>query len=176
MRVYLASWYASRGDMAKRAEELKELGMPVTSRWLQEREKGDAQISDLGEEFLRTTATIDVIDILQANAVVLNVPAPADLKNYNLELSTWARGGRHFEAGFQYATMMFFNSLPAPIRTLGKRYLVLVGHKENVFHYLQGVAPYEPLNAEFPDVIVCKDWETAKSELIRLDQLAYVSA
>lgn len=165
MKVYLASWFASKDDMSVRAEQLRASGIEVTSRWLQETVKPTTQIKDVADNYLRETAQIDIEDILAADTVVLNVPSAEDLKREDMPISSWARGGRHFEAGFQYATMYFFHSMPAYVRTLGSRRLILVGHKENVFHYLDGV-----LGNGFPTIETFSTWEEARTYLLELSK------
>lgn len=158
MKVYLASWYASREDMKKRAEELRANGIEVTSRWLEETTNPTSQIVDMGDGFLRDTARIDIEDILLANVLVLNTPSEIDFKETDIILSTWARGGRHFEAGFQYATMLFFQEIKQRLPYDTPRMLILVGHKENVFHYLDDVKTLFNL----PQIHTFKTWEEAK--------------
>lgn len=162
MKVYLASWYASRDEMAKRAEELRTNGIIVTSRWLEETTNPTSQIIDLDDAFLRDTARIDIEDILLANVLVLNTPSETDFKETKITLSTWARGGRHFEAGLQYATMLFFREIEHRLPYNDPRMLVLVGHKENVFHYLDGVK----VMFNLPKILHFNTWEEAKTFLI----------
>jgi hypothetical protein len=166
MRVYLASWYASRDDMKIRAAELREAGIEVTSRWLEEVNSATSSIKDNSEDYLRDTAYIDVEDVLLADTVVLNVPSQKDLATYNISVGNWARGGRHFEAGFQYATMLFFNYLPSSMKERGKRQLILVGHKENVFHYLDGTKRVTLEGCTPPAIQICETWEEAKAYLV----------
>ena len=119
MKVYLASWFASLPVIKQRAEDLRANGIQVTSRWLEEKVKPTVQIKDVEDDYLRETAMVDIHDILIADTLVLNVPSADDLKTANIPLSSWARGGRHFEAGFHYATMMFLEYLPQSIKDRG---------------------------------------------------------
>jgi hypothetical protein len=165
-KVYLASWFASLPIIRQRAEELRANGIDVTSRWLEEKVKPTVQIQDVEDDYLRETAMIDIHDILIADTLVLNVPSTEDLKTYNLPLSNWARGGRQFEAGFHYATMMFLAYLPQSIQDRGPRQMLLVGHKENVFHYLDGILPSKADNIPLPTITTFETWEEAKNYLI----------
>ncbi len=172
MKVYLASWFQSLPEMRQRAEELRTNGIEVTSRWLEERVKPTTQINDVSEEYLRDTAMVDIHDILLANVVVLNVPSAEQLKDPTMPIASWARGGRHFEAGFQYATMVFYNFLPWSVNNRGTRQLILVGHKENVFHYLDDLKLNgRAFGFELP-VVPCFDtWEDAKQYLFHQQKL-----
>lgn len=168
MKVYLASWFASKDEMKIRAEDLRANGIEVTSRWLEEKVAGTVQIHEVADDYLRETAQVDIHDILLANTVVLNVPSAEQLKTADIPVASWARGGRHFEAGFQYATMMFYWNMPEDIRNRGDRNLILVGHKENVFHYLDdfdlnGLADGYTL----PEIQTFDTWEEAKAAIIQ---------
>ncbi len=166
MKVYLASWFASKEEIKKRAGELQAVGIEVTSRWLDEKIKGTVQIKDVAEDYLRETAQVDIQDILLANVLVLNVPTEDDLKFVGLPVATWARGGRHFESGFHYATMVFFEYLPEKIKNYGARCLILVGHRENVFHYLDNIK-VNGLSDGFklPEIHTFETWDLAKEFL-----------
>jgi hypothetical protein len=175
MKVYLASWFASKDEMKKRAEDLQKLGIESTARWINEVIDGQTQIKDVDKSYLKGTARIDIEDILTADTMILNVPSEEDLESYNLPLSTWARGGRHFEAGFQYATMFLFEQLPEYIKERGVRKLILVGHKENVFHYLDDLESNGSIGEfDLPSILTFADWEEACKYLTRIREEAYV--
>lgn len=167
MKVYLASWYASREEMSQRAEELRAEGIGVTSRWLEETVKTDAQLGSVDLQFKIETARIDIEDILLASVLVLNTPSYKDLVSSTISLATWARGGRHFESGFQYATAMFAAYLPAPLNR--SRKLIVIGREENIFHYLS-VPSLKAMGLDLPTILICPTWEDAKCELIRMQQ------
>ena len=101
MKVYIASWFASKDDMNIRANQLRTHGIEVTSTWLDELLPGTVQIHEVPDDYLSDTAKIDLRDVLSANVVVLNVPSKEDLETIDIPISSWARGGRHFEAGFR---------------------------------------------------------------------------
>lgn len=171
MKVYLASWFASLFEIRKRAEELRAEGIEVTSRWLEENTHPYSQISDLTEEFLRETSGVDINDILQASVVVLNVPSDNDLKDPSMTTSGWARGGRHFESGLQYATMLFFKYLPSWIKERGTRRLIVVGHRENVFHYLNDLKKNGLADSfELPEILYFDTWELTKAYLVEISK------
>ena len=171
MKVYLASWFASKDEIKQRAEQLRAAGVEVTSRWLEETVKPTVAIQEVEDPYLRETAQIDIEDVLLANYVVLNVPSANDLKTVDIPVSSWARGGRHFESGFQYATMMFFLWLPESIKKTGPRGMVLVGHRENVFHYLDGVnKQLKALGFSLPMIPLFETWGGARDYLITLSR------
>lgn len=117
MKIYLAARYSRRDQMRELAAELRRLGHTVTSRWLGgTHELGPEGRSVEAETRLRAEfAREDLDDVLAADCVVSVTEAP-DAKP--------SRGGRHVEFGVGLA--------------LGKR-LVVIGHRENVFHTLPQV-------------------------------------
>lgn len=168
MKVYIASWFASKEEMVQQAEELRAHGIEVTSRWLEEKVSSNVQITDVSESYLRETAQVDIEDILRANIVVLNVPSLEKLKDSTIPTASWARGGRHFEAGFQYATMVFLNYLPKELYERGTRYLWLVGRKENVFHYLNDLSKNGTADGmTLPIIRTFETWDAASESLIK---------
>lgn len=168
MKVYLASWFASLHEIQKRAEELRAEGIEVTSRWLEEKVAPTTQIQDVSGDYLRDTAKVDIHDILLANVVVLNVPSVEDLKDTSMPVASWARGGRHFEAGFQYATMVLIKFLPKTIQNRGTRRLVLVGRRENVFHYLDDLKKNGLADSlDLPEIPCFETWALAKEFLFK---------
>jgi nucleoside 2-deoxyribosyltransferase len=122
-RVYLAARYARASELFLHAMDLVSAGFVVTSRWI----RGDHQASDeqltadpgLAERF----AAEDVEDLRRADIVISFTEEPR---------SGHSRGGRHVEFGMALA--------------LGKRVLV-VGHRENVFHCLPQVEYFETWEA-----------------------------
>jgi hypothetical protein len=168
MKVYIASWFASKDAMKQHAQDLRALGIEITSRWLEEKVAGNIQIKDVADDYLRETAQIDIEDILSASIVVLNVPSVEDLKAADIPVSSWARGGRHFESGFQYALMMLSQYLPTRIQDRGHRRLMLVGHKENVFHYLDGIKDIQADGIDLPSILTFETWAEAKKCLTEL--------
>lgn len=118
--IYLAARYSRREELCGYAEALKDLGAFVTSRWL----NGNHQLDDSGlseeakqEERIRF-ACEDWEDLFQADICVSFTETPR---------GTNSRGGRHVEFGAAMA--------------MGKECIV-IGHRENVFHCLPGVAFY----------------------------------
>lgn len=177
MKVYLASWFHSKDIMRNRATELEEAGINVTSRWIDETVDSQSQIKDVKVDYLRETAQIDLHDILLADTVVLHVPSKEDLDNSKIPISSWARGGRHFEAGFHYATMMYYSYLPGRVWNRGPRRLILVGHRENVFHHLDNIRKNGTADDIILPTIDCfSTWEEAKNHLIEIHKSYEITA
>lgn len=148
MKVYLASWFASKTKMRDKAEELRGLGIEVTSRWLKEKIGGQTQVAEVSDSYLRTTAIVDIEDILKADVVVLMSPSKKDLKK--VPKPSWSRGGRVFESGLQYGLML------AAFLSSGSthRRLIICGPKENVFHWL------DTEQTDFPNIEHVSSWKS----------------
>jgi nucleoside 2-deoxyribosyltransferase len=115
MKVYLASRYSTKDEIKIKAEELKELGIESTSRWVHEKYEGSTQLKDCTDSFLLGAALLDLEDIRRADVVVLFSVDPQQAT---------VRGGRHWESGYAYG--------------IGKP-LVVCGPVENIFHLLPDV-------------------------------------
>ena len=145
MNIYLASRYKRREELCTYREELIKMGHNVEARWL----NGSHQISDKGipigdgaEAMVEATGGIspdgdkmrqkfaqdDIEDVCFADVVINFTESPRSEAN---------RGGRHVEYGIALA--------------LRKR-LIIIGHRENIFHYV----PF----AEFYET-----WEDAKKSI-----------
>ena len=126
IRVYLAARYSRREELCRYADDLRALGIEVTSRWL----AGNHQIDDAGlsveaKSAERTRfATEDYADVMAADWCISFTETPR---------SSNSRGGRHVEFGAALAS--------------GLR-VVVIGPRENVFHCLPDVEVY-PGWAEF---------------------------
>lgn len=114
MHIYLASRYSRFQEMQRYRDQLEAAGHTVTSRWI----NGDHQIDDAGlsiqsKEAERIRFAQEARDdLLRADCVISFTEAPR---------SSNSRGGRHVEHGMALA--------------LNKR-VIIVGHRENVFHCL----------------------------------------
>ena len=140
MRIYLASRYSRRREMLERGAELEAAGHVVTSRWI----AGDHQIADDLPDQERCAkqarnAQEDFDDLVESDVIISFTEAPG---------SPYSRGGRHVELGIAIAC--------------GKR-AVVVGHRENLFHYL-------------PAVEFFPDWESARAALDLSTPLEKVAA
>lgn len=114
-RIYLAARYSRRNEMRAFAQKLRERGLVVTSRWLDEDKPLNTHLGDDTDEFYREAAEIDLEDLRKADTIVFFAEDP--------HVGT-PRGGRHVEFGYAIG--------------LGKR-LIVIGAHENIFHYLPAV-------------------------------------
>lgn len=111
LSVYLASRHEDRPDIIKVMSQLEKNGVHVTSRWLREGGILKTNIVENEREGSLHVLTNDLEDINIADVVVVFSPKKA------FSNST---GGRHVEFGYSLG--------------IGKR-LILVGFRENVFHW-----------------------------------------
>jgi len=129
VKVYLASRFSRREELAEYAAQLEAAGIEVTSRWL----KGGHQISDdqlndgaaelaLGARY----AMEDTLDLAAADCCVFFSEEPR---------STSSRGGRHVEYGI---------TLMGNIIGERKRRILLVGPRENVFMFIPASSSSHP--------------------------------
>lgn len=151
MKVYIASFFADKDRVAQRAKELTDLGIECTMRWPYENAPHNATIKDFPDEYFRETAVFDLEDIVAANVLVLTVPS--DTQMADQPLRSMARGGRHFESGFMYGL----------IASGEKRELILLGPRENVFHFLDG----QSVTAKYPAIKQFDNWEQVVQYLNR---------
>lgn len=137
-KTYLAARYGKRLELCGYREELEAMGYEITSRWLNGKHQIDnvgKPIGDKGESLIegdaacatsganspeaqalrQSFAVEDVNDVLAVDILVNFTEPPR---------TTATRGGRHVEFGIGIAT--------------GKR-LIVVGHRENIFHWLPKV-------------------------------------
>ena len=111
LKVYLAAPYVMKDLMKARAETLRNLGIEVTSTWLDEPFKPTQGPEDLTPEQNRDLAENDISDIHDSHIMVFQ---PDDTK-------TIVRAGRHVEFGIALALEMS---------------IFVVGEtRENIFHY-----------------------------------------
>lgn len=167
MKVYIASNFADKDRVKARGEELAAIGIECTSRWALETAPHNCTITDVTSDYLRETAVFDLQDILVADKVVLTVPTPKELMN--MTPHQMSRGGRHFESGLMYGLIwaqVMRTSLAQyeadSIAAQGcKSELIVLGEKENVFHFLDGIGPA----ANYPTVVAIPTWEEVKNYL-----------
>lgn len=119
--VYLAGRYDRREELQGYAARLAERGWSVTSRWLTGHECADA---DCTPDELELFAREDLVDIDRAGLVVAFTEDPAT--------AGYQSGGRHVELGYALAW---------------GRSVVIVGPRENVFHWLDNVEQFDTFDA-----------------------------
>lgn len=112
MKVYLAARYARRNELREYRTQLEALGIHVTSRWLDENEPLDGNMTHKEDTWYTHTAFVDLEDIDYADAIIFFAEDP---------LIGWVRGGRHVEFGYAIAKFKLIH---------------IIGPKENVFHHL----------------------------------------
>lgn len=146
MRIYLAARYSRRLELCGYREQLQNLGFDVQARWLDGKHQLDnlgKPIGDNGEVLveegncaeaarLRAEFANDDWEDVTAAQIQVNFTEPPR--------SSANRGGRHVEFGIALAK--------------GNR-VIVVGHRENIFHWL-------------PDVEFYETWEQAKDVLLKL--------
>lgn len=133
MKAYLAARYSRRHELLGYRGQLAEIGIEVTSRWLNgthqygpDAERAQAELGT-HDDLARRFATEDVEDLRAADVVVSFTETP--------RVPSTNRGGRHVELGL----------------ALGLGKLVMnVGPRENAFHYLAGVETFEA----WPDALL----------------------
>lgn len=113
MKVYLASRWERREEMARYRDELISMGIEVVSTWMSgPMEEWSLHNGMSALEHGRSEAVRDADEVGEADLVVNFTEDPT---------TAWVRGGRHWECGYSYA--------------LGIDQL-LVGPREIVFHCL----------------------------------------
>jgi hypothetical protein len=135
MRVYLAARYSRRVELCGYREELSEVGIAVTSNWLDGPRQRAIAGKVLGErdeaiieagggaleaiELRRLCAVQDTADVAAADTFVTFTEPPD---------ASASRGGRHVEFGLALAT---------------HKRIVVIGPVENVFHALTEVERFD---------------------------------
>ena len=144
MKIYLAARYSRRLELCGYREQLEAIGHDVTARWL----NGSHQISDSGvpigdsgealvegddgnnsteaADLRKCFAMEDLGDVHACDLFIAFTEPPR---------STASRGGRHVEFGYALGL--------AALRVSGSPQIIVVGHRENLFHWLDGIDFYE---------------------------------
>lgn len=124
-KIYLAARFGRKALMCAYREQLQALGHTVVSRWLDGPDENamDWQKADggVGAEVAVMCAAIDACDIEACDLFVLFTDGKL----------TFSRGGRHVEFGYALAN---------------DKTVVVVGERENIFHYLPEVLWYPGFN------------------------------
>jgi hypothetical protein len=117
MKVYLAARYSRIAEMRTYRAQLERVGHVVTSRWVDG--KHEAENREAHSVQLAGFAQEDCDDVKAADCVISFTEAPR---------GGHSRGGRHVEHGMALAW--------------NKR-VVVIGHRENVFHSMPQVEFFE---------------------------------
>jgi hypothetical protein len=160
MKVYLASMFSDKDRVLARGNELAEMGIECTSRWPLETAPHNATIKDFPDEYFRETAVFDLQDIIAADKLVMFVPSDTQLMDSTPR--SMSRGGRHFETGFFYGLIMAArHDGSAEDDERSPQELIVVGPRENVFHFLDGEGAAKP----FPMIRQFLTWDECKAYL-----------
>lgn len=119
MKIYLAGRYGRRQQLREVRKSLVDLGYEVTSSWLDTDFEGGVGSAHAPPEMREKIALTNLKDLTRADAVVSFTEEPDSTQG--------KRGGRHVEFGMAVA--------------MNKR-LIVIGHRENVFHHLPQVESY----------------------------------
>jgi len=136
MKIYLAAPYSMKDLVSARAQELREMGITVTSSWLKEPHAPNTQMQDLTHEEHQAYALQDVADVATADCIIFHTDPT----------KTIVRAGRHVEFGI--AVGIGFLVREMPILVMGEDY-------ENIFHHLpqaRHFATWEEVKAALPSV------------------------
>lgn len=143
MKIYLAARYSRRLELCGYRDQVQDLGHVVTSRWLNGGHQIDREgrpIGDAGEllvegddgsadaraaELRNRFAVEDFQDVVTSDMLIAFTEPPR---------SNASRGGRHVELGIALGLM--------------KRVWV-VGHRENIFCWLEDVRFFEDFTSAF---------------------------
>ena len=155
MRIYLAAMFSDKDQIAKCGAELEAMGITFTSRWVKEDVPHTVTIQDLASTYHQETAAADIGDILSSDKMIMF--CPTDQKLADVPVRSLARGGRHFEAGLFYGLIL----TERYVEYHNDRELILVGKRENVFHFLDGSGAAK----DYPAIVQFDTWADAKDYL-----------
>ena len=110
--VYLAAAFWRKAEMKELSLRIKELGVKVTSRWLDEESLPEGKIKR--KRFLENTAAMDANDVFAADTLIR---FSDDLSTKTIP-SSWGTGSRLEECGMAHAW--------------GKK-IIVVGEKQSLF-------------------------------------------
>lgn len=112
IHIYLCAAWQRQAEMRGHAEELRDAGYQITSRWIDVESAAPDGHVDFGSAAALRAARLDLEDVEDAH-ILIAFTEPAG--------SPWTRGGRHAEVGAALAWGLE---------------LILVGPHEHLFHAL----------------------------------------
>ena len=124
MKIYLAARYGRKEQLIAVRSRLRDLGHVVTSRWL-DTDWGrhpDDNSSAAPQAYRAKYCLIDLEDVLAADCLISFTEDPEEEN-----VPGGRRGGRHVEYG---------------VALHAGRRLIIVGHRENLFHHHPSVEYY----------------------------------
>ncbi len=148
MKVYLAAPYQMKDTISKRAAELRELGIEVTSQWLDETHRANVQLQDLAPKDHQYYALRDVADLADADVFVLQPDSTETIK----------RQGRTVEMGIAVGIGLYRSY---PVFVIGES-------EQNIFHYLPQVyhfPDWEATKARLVELAEIEKWDVKESSL-----------
>ena len=123
MKLYLAAGFSRKHEMQDKSSKLERLGYEVISSWPWEEIAPTTTLAECTTEHLLKHGRIDIKEIENCDALLLFTQDPS---------IPFCRGGRMHEAGYAHA--------------LGK-HVVVIGPRENIFHYLPEIGWYPTFDA-----------------------------
>lgn len=124
MKIYLASRYSRHPEMREVASILTKQGHTITSRWISGDQDDDPEAGT--DSHRERVAIEDLEDVMKADILLSFTEEPGKLPKG----ARPSKGGRHVEFGVGVAMNL---------RT------VVIGPRENVFHWLPTVEVYDDL-------------------------------
>lgn len=153
-RIYLAGPSAWHPRLRMYANELRAMGMTVTSRWLDEDPSVlNGEIDRLSDKYCADVAFRDVQDIAACNIFVLFTPTEDELDNPEISKKSWARGSRHYELGISSGLRLLNAALSGMINTYP--FIIVCGPRENIFHAQEHIERFD-------------NWDLTLSRILRI--------
>lgn len=112
---YICARFGRQEEAREIAEILMDEGHTITSTWIYQEEAEMYEQSPDRDRVLNEAAHTDLYEVLEADAILYLSEEPTN---------EWGRGGRHVEFGIAIGT---------------QKQLFVLGDKENLFHYLDGI-------------------------------------
>ena len=140
--IYLAARYSRYPEMQTSAIELMRAGHIITSRWIWgSHQISDEALEDQAHEAQRCQFAIeDLTDLECANCLISFTEVPR---------ASTSRGGRHTEFGYALHSRREHDRTKGSYMMRAGRYyrLIVIGHRENVFHCVPEVEFYSSWDA-----------------------------
>lgn len=141
MKFYVAGRYDRHPEMDEFAQQLRANGDEVTCEWITGKHEQFKDAHLRNEEF----AVDDLKDLFDADGLILfgdDLENVLDVDEHGRLLvpARWATGGRHVEFGIALCLRIL---LDAGYELPNYR-LVLVDHRQNIFHYLEKFVEFYP--------------------------------
>lgn len=141
MRFYLAGRYDRHPEMEQFAKELREIGDEVTCEWI---------TGVHSNTLYEICAQKDLADLFDSDGLILfgdDLVTTPECSEFGVPLvpAKWATGGRHVEFGVILCTRILHDAqITVPFYRL-----VVVDHKQNIFHHLSQYVEFYPSLKEF---------------------------